>query len=284
MRRIIVVVALMLTSLARSHASPDMPPAVWAHRGGADLAPENTLAAFNNAATLFASRGLPVLLEMDTQLTGDGTLVIIHDDSLNRTTNCAGKVIEKSDAYIAGCNAAYTWPGHPFERVPTAREVVEAAKAGGWHLMIEIKDIPGEANFDAPGTAVATKLVALVNELGFPHSDLIVQSFWPPALDAVRLLDTTITTLLLTTSQLPGAPPGVGFTLIENAAFAKARGYEISAPDFEALDISAEGVAAAHMLGRQVVTWTVDSAAEYTTLASFGVDGVITNDPDTLTS
>jgi glycerophosphoryl diester phosphodiesterase len=288
MRRIMVaalVLVLLPSVVVSANSSPIALPAVWAHRGGADLAPENTLGAFNNAAALFTSRGLPVLLEMDTQLTADGELVIIHDDSLDRTTDCTGKVISKTYAEIADCNAAAHFPIWPsLEQIPTARQVFDKAVKAGWHIMIEIKDIPGEANFDAAGTAVATKLVALVNELGFPHRDLIVQSFWPPALDAVRSLDKTITTQLLTTSQLPGAPPGVGFTLTENAAFAAIRGYEISAPDFEALDMSAAAVALAHDgLGRQVITWTVDNYADFVRMGSYGVDGVITNDPATLT-
>jgi glycerophosphoryl diester phosphodiesterase len=283
MRRMVLGLVFGLMSLAPAHASPIALPAVWAHRGGADLAPENTMAAFNNAAAIFAARGLPVLLEMDTQLTADGTLVIIHDDSLDRTTDCTGKVIQSSDAYIANCNAADDWPGHPVERVPTTREVLEKAMAGEWRVMIEIKDIPGEANFDALGTAAATKLVGLVTDLGFPHDSLIVQSFWPPALDAVRSLDPKIPTQLLTTSQLPGAPPGAGFTLIENAVFSALRGYEISAPDYKAIDMTAAGVAVAHALGRDVITWTVDSRGDFMTLAGYGVDGVITNDPYTLT-
>ena len=225
-------------------------PVIYAHRGGATHAPENTVAAFRRTHALFGDRG--VWLELDTQATADGQLVVIHDDSLDRTTDCVGDVITKTLAEIAPCNAAAHFPGgwpSPVA-VPTLREVFVEGRDAGWRLMVEIKDIPLEANFDAGGTKVADALVALVAETGFPTDRLLVQSFWPLALDRVERRAPAIGTVLLTTSQLPGAPAGVGFTVVANAAFAKARGYEVSSPDIGSVDFSAATVRIAHTLGR----------------------------------
>src|SRR3546814_7190219 len=64
--------------------------------------PENTMTAFANAARLGVDE-----LEMDTQLTADGELVVIHDDTLDRTTNCSGSVGAMTLADIEACDAAY---------------------------------------------------------------------------------------------------------------------------------------------------------------------------------
>jgi glycerophosphoryl diester phosphodiesterase len=149
-----------------------------------------------------------------------------------------------------------------------------------WRLSIEIKNIPGEANFDPAGTAVADALLALVARTHFPTARLVVQSFWPASLEAIERGAPTIATALLTTSQLPGAPAGVGFTVGSNAVFATARGYEIVSPDEGSVDLGAESVAAAQALGRQVVVWTIDDPARIAAVAAFGVDGIITNRPD----
>ena len=255
-------------------------PVVYAHRGGAARAPENTMAAFRRTHALFSARG--VWLELDTQATADGQLVVIHDDSLDRTTDCTGTVIQKTLAEIAPCNAAADYPGGwpDVVPVPTLREVLIEGRAAGWRLMVEIKDIPGEANFDVTGLKVASSLVALVQETGFPSDRLLVQSFWPLALDRVEQLAPRVGTVLLTTSRLPGAPAGVGFTATVNAAFAAIRGYEISAPDVASIDFSALAVTVAHTLGRRVVPWTIDDPRMMQTAAGYGVDGIITNDPD----
>ncbi|HEX9695169.1 MAG TPA: glycerophosphodiester phosphodiesterase family protein [Actinomycetota bacterium] len=274
--RIRTLLCLLPVAAATLQAVPAAasPVTVYAHRGGASIAPENTMAAFENAAALFAGAGVDGWLEMDTQATADGALVLIHDDTLDRTTTCAGPVIDWTYS-ATECDAAKRWrPSFGFEPVPLLADVLARGMQASpaWGVMIEIKDIPGETNFDPAGTLVADALVALIGSSGYPKDRIIVQSFWPPALDRVELLDPALDTMLLTTSDL-------GFLLTENAVYATARGYEISAPDFEAADFTAEGVAAAHLLGRRVITWTVDSAADAARMIALGVDGVITNDP-----
>ena len=281
-----LVVGLLALALPVAAASPSLAesegPFVSAHRGGAAYAPENTLVAFANAVRLGVDE-----LEADTQLTADGHLVVIHDDTVDRTTDCSGTVPSMTLAEIRACDAAYWFsPGqpttvpnadlpHPLRGrgvvVPTAEELLDlVARTPGVRLSIEIKDIPGEANFDAAGVEVAEALVPAIQAAGVADRT-VVQSFWPPALEAVKRLAPDLATQLLTTTS-------TGITATENAAYVTARGHDVSAPDHVAPDL-AEGVAVAHAAGVAVVTWTPDDRADIEAAASAGVDGVITNFP-----
>ena len=106
---------------------------VVGHRGASGYEPENTFASFDLAVEQGAD-----MLELDVHLTKDDVPVVIHDDTLERTTGGTGKVREKSLAQIRNLNAAAKTANHPFERIPTLEEVVDK-----YHdkisLMVEIK-------------------------------------------------------------------------------------------------------------------------------------------------
>lgn len=254
-------------------ANAQTQPTIYAHRGGAGIAPENTLGAFRQAHKLFGKRG--VWLEMDTQLTSDGVLVVMHDDTLDRTTDCSGTVSSKTAAEVTACDAsAHYEPGWPSpEPVPTLEQVLREGKRKKWRLSVEIKNIPRESNFDPGGAVVADALVDLVHDVGFLKKRLVVQSFFPTSLDHVERRDPEIRTALLTTSEF-------GFLATENAAYAAARGYEVTSPDFTAPDLNAGTVALAHGLGVDVVTWTPNEPDDIERVAGFGVDGIISDFPD----
>ncbi len=258
---------------------PTKPVTVYAHRGGANLFPENTMGAFRRAHDNWDAAG--VWLEMDTQATADNQLVVMHDDAVDRTTDCTGTVISHTLASLAGCDASEIFPGWPdFEAIPTMRDVLTEGRDAGWRIMVEIKDIPLEANFDAVGDKVANILMPLVRSTGFPLDRLIVQSFWPLALDAVKRLEPAVKTALLTSSTLPSAPQGVGVPATVNFLYSTLRGYTISAPAFDTSDLNATVVGLGQALGRQVVVYTPDSPADITAAIGLGVDGVISNRPD----
>lgn len=258
---------------------------VSAHRGGAAYAPENTLAAFENALRLGVDE-----LEMDTQLSADGELVVIHDDTLDRTTDCSGAVNSKTLAEIRACDAAYWFsPGqsttspsedraHPLRsrgiRVPTLREVLD------WHatlgcrapsLSIEIKNIPYETNFDPAGAQVAQVLLPLLAEYGV-EARTVVQSFWPVTLTQVKLMNPALRTQVLTTSS-------IGTTAAANLAVTVSGGHDISAPNFDAPDFRAPLIQAAHAAGKRVLPYTVDTYADQQLVHGLGTDGLITNYP-----
>lgn len=112
-------------------------PIICGHRGAAGHAPENTLAAFRKGRELGAD-----LLELDVQLTRDGQVVVIHDYTLDRTTNGRGEVQEHTLAELKALDAG-SWYGPSFagEQIPTLEEVVAWAK-GKAKLSIEIKCRP----------------------------------------------------------------------------------------------------------------------------------------------
>ena len=285
MRRPAALLAIVM-ALAFAPASSATAPILVAHRGGADLWPENTRTAFRNAGALFADAGVPGWIELDTQFTADHVLIVLHDATLDRTTNCSGPVVEMNAADVTQCDADPD--PQNVDPVPTTAQVLAEGKAAGWRLMIEIKDIPGEPGFDVDCNELADALVAAVDETSFPQEDLIVESFWPLCLERLELRAPDIATLLLTSSttinEITGidTPVPLGFTLTLNAAFATLRNYEYSSPDQDTIDLIGPVVDVAHLLGRKVVVWTVDDPARMTELAGIGVDGLISNRPDLL--
>lgn len=283
----VIVAALVAGALALAPvpALSARPVKLIAHRGGAGLWPENTLTAFRNAHALFTSAGVPGWLEMDVQFTSDHKLVVMHDATLDRTTDCSGPVVEKTVDEVMNCDAD---PGPGVEGVPTLAQVLEEGRANGWRLVVEIKDIPGEPGFDVDCRELADALRGRVNAAGFPKKRLIVESFWPFCLDRLELKDPAIATLLLTSSstinELAGltTPVPLGFLLTANALYATLHGFEYSSPDQDTIDLVHPVVVAAQLLGRKVVVWTVDDPDRMSHLAAIGVDGIISDYPDRL--
>ena len=188
-------------------------------------------------------------------------------------------------AQIRTCDAGYWFsPGqgttdpdpkasHPLRgdgvRVPLASRLFRYVHSLGKHapgISIEIKDIPGEANFDPTAATVARKLVDLIHRGGV--HDVLVQSFWPQALDAVKSLDQSIRTQLLSQTT-------VAYAL----AYAVARGHDVVAPTDSSPDLSSATVALAHAAGKDVIVWTPDRSADQAAAIAAGVDGVISNWP-----
>lgn len=107
---------------------------IIAHRGASSYAPENTLAAFDLALQMKVSH-----IELDVHLTGDGHLVVIHDDTVDRTTDGSGAVMDHTLATLRGLDAG-AWFGEQFagQRVPTFEEVLTRYKERV-HFHVEIK-------------------------------------------------------------------------------------------------------------------------------------------------
>ncbi|GHO52150.1 glycerophosphodiester phosphodiesterase [Ktedonobacter robiniae] len=106
-----------------------------AHRGGARLAPENTLRAFRNALALEVDA-----VELDVQMSRDGQLVVFHDNTLERLTEGHGNLLDQDFAYLRSLNAAAHFPSgwSEHEQIPTLREVLELVK-GRAHVLLELK-------------------------------------------------------------------------------------------------------------------------------------------------
>ena len=111
-------------------SAPWAPPKVTAHRGGSDERPENTLDAFRNAVAIGAD-----VVEFDVRSTADHRLVVLHDRTLDRTTNCTGTVYRLTFAQVRACRT--NGNGQP---VPTLEEVLDYLAPTSIDIAPEIKD------------------------------------------------------------------------------------------------------------------------------------------------
>lgn len=145
-------------------------PRWFAHRGGGSLAPENTLAGIRLAARLGYKA-----VEFDVMLSGDGTPVLIHDETLERTTNGSGRVGETPDTHLFSLDA-----GHG-ERIPRFVEAAALCRELGLLANVEIKPATG---FEQPTAEVVARLTAELWQ-GAPVQPLI-SSFSLAALAIAR--------------------------------------------------------------------------------------------------
>lgn len=114
---------------------------VIAHRGLAPGLPENTLAAFRGAIALGVDA-----IEIDLRVTADGHLVVLHDDTVDRTTDGRGRVADLTLAEVKELDAGrYAGPEFGGERVPTYRQVLEVLQGSRTQLLLDVKDCPIDA-------------------------------------------------------------------------------------------------------------------------------------------
>lgn len=128
----VLLCALFASLAATSPAVARQPPAIIAHRGLEPGVPENTLAAFRQSV----ARGVEII-ELDLRTTRDGHIVVIHDATLDRTTNCGGLVEDRTLAALKKCSAG--WPTHPGEPVPTLAEALDFIGATPARLLLDVK-------------------------------------------------------------------------------------------------------------------------------------------------
>jgi len=264
---------LAASALALAAAPAQAAPEVFAHRGGPYIRgkpvfPENTLPAFGLAAL----QGDP--LEFDIKLTADRVPVVIHDATLDRTTNCTGRVADRTLAELRKCKADVLGVpesglpvravADPSVGVPTLSQVTSLARRTRSRIVPEIKNYPTDPDYDpTPAFAAAAVDVAL-SEIAAER--IIFQSFTTENLDVVKSrLPAAETSLLALQSGNDAAIP-----------LAAAPGYEWVSPQWP---VDSAYVAAAHAGGRRVVPFTIDAAPAMATAAATGADALITNDP-----
>jgi len=241
---------------------------VFAHRGGAKLAPENTLAAIENGMAL-GSDGF----ECDVHLSRDGVPVVIHDPTLNRTTNAAGPVALRTAQELAGVDAGYRFGAeqdYPFRGrgvgVPTLEALLRRITGG--RAIIEMKT--GEA-------ALARAVIGVLRRTGSVER-VCVGSFNKIGLDVIRAEAPEIVTSASETEAR--------WTLYRSWArwpFAAKRPYyafQVPERAGRLQVISRAFLAQAHRDGGRVDVWVVDRPEDIARLFDTGVDGVITDRPD----
>jgi glycerophosphoryl diester phosphodiesterase len=261
-----------------SHArhAPAAPPAAGtqrplrvAHRGASARAPENTLAAFREAIRLGTDA-----IELDVQLSADGVPMVIHDDTVDRTTNGHGAVAALASSKLRGLDAG-AWFSSRFrgERIPTLEEALECAR-GRCGLNIEIKDPPaagrksrGASRRQAGGgtDAVARAVARSVSRTGFKEL-LIVSSFSGPALLHARAAMPAVHLGFLASRSLRGV----------RAVHRRVRLFAVH-PHVRLA--SPRRVRMARRLGLVVLFWTVNDVRVMRRLLALGGDGLMTDDP-----
>jgi glycerophosphoryl diester phosphodiesterase len=227
------------------------------HRGAAAHAPENTLASFRRAVALGAQA-----VELDVHRSQDGRLVVIHDETIDRTTDGTGRVADLTLAQLRRYDAG-SWKGREFagERMPTLEEVA-AALPPEILLFVELK--AGSHRY--PG--IEEDLARLLRQRDLERR-VRVSSFDHKALARLRQL-------------LPNVGLGALFSalLVDPVAVAQSCGASAIHPNFHYLD--ADLVAQAHRASLEVHAWTVNDPRDIVVVGAMGVDGMISDFPERL--
>ncbi|MFC8293604.1 glycerophosphodiester phosphodiesterase [Streptomyces sp. NPDC057242] len=245
---------------AKARGNPWIRPAgapltVFAHRGASSAAPENTLVAGE-----VARRGGAKWIENDVQPSSDGVPYVLHDATVDRTTDGTGPIRSLSSARLDALDAG-SWfaPVYAGARVPTLAAQLADLRERGGNLLLEIK---GRHSRDE-----VARIVREVGEQAITRR-VFVQSFDVPSLRYARELAPELPLGLLR-DALDADPVAVAADLGLTA-------YNVS---HVALAGRPEVVGELHAAGVAVNVWTVDAPARWKTMDALGVDGVITNRP-----
>lgn len=288
-------------------------PLVVGHRGARAFAPENTLVAFDKAATLSCD-----MVELDVHLSRDGVAVVHHDDRLDRCTDVITKFPLSAGQFVSDFTAAElreldagSWYARELElpaeqrqpflreltdaeladhvpltgrerfasgaiRIPTLREVLALAADRDMLLNIEIKSIPRLYE------GIAARVVADIRAAGLQRS-VLVSSFDHAQLVEVRRLDADIATGVLNAGRLARITDYLA--LLDADAYHPGCHGEVDSLGFGAVrgpidPASRADIAGLAAAGRMVFAWTCNDAHRMDALAAAGVTGIITDYPN----
>ncbi len=280
-----------LTACAQAAVSPSGPtagtgparPLNIAHRGARSLAPENTLASAKKAYEAGAD-----LWELDVAVTADGQLVVLHDDTLERTSNAAqvypdrrpwnvstfsleelrrldfGSWFNQSDPFkqiAAGAVSEQDQQSYVGEKIPTLEEALRFTREHDWRVNVEIKDATG-----MPGDAVVVqKTLDLIHALDM-SSRVIISSFNHAYLQQARQLDPDIKTAVLVNGR-------------ETDPAALLARYSAQGFNPNVKNTSPQQVSELVQAGKEVYVWTVNEPKDVRALAQAGATGIITDFP-----
>lgn len=232
-------------------------PVIFAHRGASAHAPENTLAAFELALAQQADA-----IELDAKLSADGHVVVIHDATVDRTTNGKGRVKDLSFADLrkldAGSFFSETFGG---EKIPALDEVFETV-GKRTYINVEL------TNYNTPRDALVETVCMLVKKHNL-QKRVLFSSFLASNLSKAR-------------SYLPDVPRGL--LALNGLLGIWARSFGFVFGKYEALhpylqDMTHQQAVRVHRLNRRIHVWTVNEEADMRRLFNWGVDGIFTDDP-----
>ena len=245
---------------------------VIAHQGGEQLRPSNTMPAFEHAVEL----GVDVL-EMDIHQTKDGVLILMHDDTVDRTTDGSGSIKEMTLAEIKALDAGHYWTDddgatYPYRgqgiTVPTLAEIFQA-----------FPDMPMNIEIKQDSPSIVKPFCDLIHEYDMADQ-LLIPTFHPDTMNEFREKCPGIATSM-TEPEIRlfyglnkvgfgsfFSPPGQAFQVPESSG-----GLQIITPRF---------VENAQKRNIAVHVWTVNDPADMERLIETGIDGIITDRPDLL--
>jgi len=234
-------------------------PIIFAHRGDLAHAPENTLPSFQQALQKGADG-----VELDAKLTADGHVIVIHDTTVDRTTDGKGRIPSFTRDAIRKLDAG-AWFDAKFAgtKVPLLEEVFELV---GKDKMINIE----LTNYATPRDGLVLKVCELIKRHN-NQSQILFSSFFA-------------SNLKIAAQTLPEIPRGL--LAMPGLIGLWARSFGFMFGDYQALhphisSASREHVQRAHRLKRRVHVWTANTPEEVNRLKEWGVDGIFTDDPQT---
>ncbi|NIK71520.1 MULTISPECIES: glycerophosphodiester phosphodiesterase [unclassified Paenibacillus] len=268
---LVAVVLILILSLAEQPAVSAgqriaKHAAIIAHRGASGYAPEHTLAAFRSAIEAGAD-----YIEIDLQLTKDGQIIAMHDNTVNRTTDAKGKVramtldaIKQLDAgsWFNRHHPMYAREEFARQQVPSLSEIF-AAFGRETHYILEIKDSPYN-----PG--IEEKLLETIRQYGL-EDQVIIQSFDVKSLKKIHRMNDRIELLQLMWYNTPARISSVSLNKIKKYATG-------ISPNFP--KINAAYVHKVQKSGLRIYPYTVNYQLNMDRALSWGVDGIYTDYPD----
>jgi glycerophosphoryl diester phosphodiesterase len=248
-------------------------PANFAHRGGAGIAPENTLKAFREALSIGAG-----VLELDVHTTADGHVVVIHDDVVDRTTEGTGPVREKTLAELKRLDAGYefsldgrrTFPCRDQGiRIPTLVEVYD-----------EFVEVPINIEIKGKRSGIEAAVWRVIEAADAEERTLVVSE----NMHTIRRFREVSGGRVATASS---SVELIHFKILSSLGlgrFVRPRYRALQGPEtYRGLRVVTPGlIRAAHERGLRVDVWTIDSEADMRRLLGYGVDGIMTDRPDIL--
>ena len=230
-------------------------PWIIAHRGASAAAPENTHSSLDLAWQLEADAA-----EVDIRLTRDGVIVLMHDSTVDRTTDGVGRVKELTLEELQGLDAG-SWKGEEWEgeRVPTLEDVLALHPAHGQRLVVEMKT----------GPEILPELQRVVEASGIDPSEILFTSFDFEVVKGTKRVLPSYEAIWLVAS-------------FDTSMIAQAIDHGIDGLDIHYSSINADSAACVLGAGLRLVSWTVNDVVEGIRLRLLGVEGFTTDHPQAM--
>eukprot|EP00033_Pygsuia_biforma_P000296 GCRY01000363.1.p1 GENE.GCRY01000363.1~~GCRY01000363.1.p1 ORF type:complete len:434 (+),score=94.77 GCRY01000363.1:65-1366(+) len=252
---------LVAMEYERTKPKLDTFPMVIGHRGTRFNAPENTLPAFKFAIGVGADG-----IETDLQLTKDGVIVLCHDSSLKRTTNCTGQISDYTYEELMKCDAG-SWFGSDFAhtKIPTFEEAVELAYKHNVFIVMDLKELDSSA-------AENQRLSEVKKILGkYPNMEgQVIASCRTPE----QRIAYSKALASVPIQRLEYQPKTYDEAFFEDQVSKGIRGYSL-----KQITVGPDFIAMAHRHLMSVFSWTPDTYEMQVDAFALGFDGLITSDP-----